>query len=199
VNLDVFYNSGEPEVLSAAQGNGAVVRFGARQVSQGLWLADIGQSGPFAAPRRRRDGVGGVGGAGPAVRPRRRLLDPAVDSSTPPSTPRPRRRFLDRRSLAHRRRSRREPDHHGDGQGRTSPRDRHRVGRIGCDGHRQDRDADPMPLTLAPGASGTVTVEITPSGAAGSVVTGHLYIDTANLVTVAGDELISLPGKYTVH
>ena len=48
-----------------------------------------------------------------------------------------------------------------------------------------------MPLTLAPGASGTVTVQITPSGAAGSVVTGHLYIDTANLVTVAGDELIT--------
>jgi hypothetical protein len=60
--------------------------------------------------------------------------------------------------------------------------------------HRAERT-----VRRAPGASGTVRVEITPSGAAGSVVTGHLYIDTANLVTVAGDELISLPYKYTVR
>ena len=54
------------------------------------------------------------------------------------------------------------------------------------------------PLTIAPGATATITVTITPAGAAGTVVRGHLYIDTFSEVTLAGDELIDLPYAYTV-
>src|SRR5262249_38695230 len=50
VNLDVFYNSGEPDVYAAAVGNGATVKVSAKQVSPGLWIADVGQSGPFTRP-----------------------------------------------------------------------------------------------------------------------------------------------------
>jgi hypothetical protein len=39
---------------------------------------------------------------------------------------------------------------------------------------------------------------ITPSATRGSLVQGHLYIDTVDGFTGAGDELIDLPYTYTV-
>ena len=44
----------------------------------------------------------------------------------------------------------------------------------------------------------TIIATITPSGAKGSVVTGHLYIDNFNFALAAGDELIDLPYAYTI-
>ena len=71
VNLDVGYNSGGPDVYSAAQGNTALVQHNAAELSTGLWFANIGQTGPFAEPAqtRRRDRPR------PAVRPGRDVVD----------------------------------------------------------------------------------------------------------------------------
>jgi Subtilase family len=54
------------------------------------------------------------------------------------------------------------------------------------------------PLTLAPGASGTVTVTVTPVGPAGHVVHGVLYLDTYDPVTGSSDEITAVPYSYTV-
>jgi len=54
------------------------------------------------------------------------------------------------------------------------------------------------PLVLAPGASGTITVVITPSASSGTVVTGSLQLDTFTPFTNSGDQVISIPYKYRV-
>jgi hypothetical protein len=55
------------------------------------------------------------------------------------------------------------------------------------------------PLVLAPGASGTINVTITPDPTmAGKTVTGFIYVDTFSLVVTTGDEVVSLPYSYTV-
>jgi hypothetical protein len=61
------------------------------------------------------------------------------------------------------------------------------------------------PVVLNPGASTTISVTITPSAAAGTVVRGTLYVDTfsGGVPTVvysqaAGDEMPGLPYEYTV-
>jgi hypothetical protein len=54
------------------------------------------------------------------------------------------------------------------------------------------------PLTLAPGQTGTITLTITPSAPKGTVVHGFIGVDTLNLATAAGDELVNIPYTYTV-
>jgi hypothetical protein len=54
------------------------------------------------------------------------------------------------------------------------------------------------PLTLAPGASGLITVTFTPSAARGSVVRGSLEVSTFNPATISGDQVISVPYAYRV-
>jgi hypothetical protein len=54
------------------------------------------------------------------------------------------------------------------------------------------------PLTLAPGQSGTITLTITPNAPKGTVVHGFAAVDTFNLFTDGGDELINIPYTYTV-
>ncbi len=61
------------------------------------------------------------------------------------------------------------------------------------------------PLVLGPGQTGTIDVTITPSGPAGTVVRGNLYVDTASggiptavFSQLAGDELAALPYTYTI-
>jgi hypothetical protein len=54
------------------------------------------------------------------------------------------------------------------------------------------------PLTLNPGQSGTITLTITPNAAKGTVVHGFIGVDTLNLATVSGDELVNIPYTYTV-
>jgi len=168
VNLDVFYSSGEPDRYSAFQGNGATVRVNASQVSPGVWIADVGQHGPFAEPAP-------PGLVSLAAVARGQLFDPAVTSSTgdiwlagvePSGDPAMTAKL--KAARAHR---------------RTTIR---------------TAAAEPGPVTLAPGESVTITVTITPAGTAGTVVRGHLYIDTFSFITLGGDELIDLPYAYTV-
>jgi hypothetical protein len=73
VNADFFYNSGNPDRYSAAQGNGATVTVNAAMVSPGIWATDIGQTGPFSAPAP-------TGQASASATARGRLFDPAVES-----------------------------------------------------------------------------------------------------------------------
>jgi hypothetical protein len=41
-------------------------------------------------------------------------------------------------------------------------------------------------------------VRITPRGATGTVVRGHIYVDTLNLNSGSGDELAAIPYSYTI-
>ena len=61
-----------------------------------------------------------------------------------------------------------------------------------------DASAAYTPLTLAPGASGAITVTFTPAGPAGTVVRGTLELDTFDPLTSMGDEVVSIPYVYTV-
>jgi hypothetical protein len=54
------------------------------------------------------------------------------------------------------------------------------------------------PLVLAPGQARTINVTITPAGAAGTTVSGFLYIDTSNFDTSTGDEVVRIPYSYTI-
>jgi hypothetical protein len=179
VNMDVFYNSGEPEVYSAAQGNGATVQINAAQVSPGLWITDIGQTGPFAGPST--PGIASV-----AAVAHGQLFDPAVTSSTGDIW----LQGVDRGTNA--------------AIAAMIKAGHRKLGAAaGSDGSvsmatASAADTAPAPLTLAPGATGTIMVTVTPSGRRGSVVSGHVDIDTFNFVTTAGDELISLPYTYKI-
>jgi subtilisin family serine protease len=53
------------------------------------------------------------------------------------------------------------------------------------------------PLTLGPGQTGTITLTITPNAAGGTVVRGFIGVDTLDLATGSGDELINIPYSYT--
>jgi subtilisin family serine protease len=54
------------------------------------------------------------------------------------------------------------------------------------------------PVTLDPGQAGTITLTITPSAPKGTVVRGFIGVDTLNLATISGDELVNIPYTYTV-
>jgi hypothetical protein len=54
------------------------------------------------------------------------------------------------------------------------------------------------PLTLAPGQTGTITLTITPNAAKGTVVHGFIGVDTLNLATASGDELVNIPYSYKI-
>ncbi len=54
------------------------------------------------------------------------------------------------------------------------------------------------PLSLGPGQTGTITVTFTPNARPGTVVQGFLGVDTFNLITLTGDELINIPYTYKV-
>jgi Subtilase family len=61
-----------------------------------------------------------------------------------------------------------------------------------------DATAPYTPLTLDPGQTGTITLTITPSAPKGTVVRGFIGVDTFNLGTLSGDELVNIPYTYTV-
>src|SRR5215471_9017512 len=54
------------------------------------------------------------------------------------------------------------------------------------------------PLSLGPGETGTITLTFTPNAPKGTVVRGFIGVDTLNLVTVSGDQLINIPYSYKV-
>ncbi|PZR93905.1 MAG: hypothetical protein DLM67_13160 [Candidatus Nephthysia bennettiae] len=61
-----------------------------------------------------------------------------------------------------------------------------------------DNTAAYAPLRLAPGQTGTITVTITPDAPKGTVVDGFVGVETVNNFTGSGDEIVSLPYRYTV-
>lgn len=54
------------------------------------------------------------------------------------------------------------------------------------------------PLVLEPGQSGDITVEFTPGGTTGSVVSGFLAVETFNFQSVSSDQQASIPYSYKV-
>src|SRR5215471_9418558 len=54
------------------------------------------------------------------------------------------------------------------------------------------------PLSLGPGQTGTITLTFNPTGPKGTVVQGFIGVDTFNLASFGGDELINIPYTYTV-
>ena len=168
VNLDVFYYAGQPEIYSAAQGNGATVRVDAAQVSPGVWQADIGQTGPFAGPAP-------AGTVSVAAVAQGQLFDPAITSSTGDYW-------------------QAGVDPGADAALASSIRSTVEASRNGA----TFSAASTKPVILAPGKSTTIMVTIKPGAAKGSIVHGHLYVDTINEITMSGDELIDLPYSYKV-
>jgi hypothetical protein len=62
-----------------------------------------------------------------------------------------------------------------------------------------DDDApDYVPLRLAPGQSGTITVTFTPQGAKGDKVNGILYVDDFSQRILAGNEHVAFPYSYRI-
>ena len=178
VNADFFYNSGEPDVYSGAVGNGASVQVNAKEVSPGLWVTDIGQTGPFSGPAP-------AGTVTASVQARGNLFDPAITSTTgdiwqegvdPSADP-----AIAATLKAH-------------GLDITRMRN-------GGKPSSAPADVPPAPtgpITLAPGQSATIIVTITPSGTSGTVVKGTLYIDDFNNLTDGGDELAAFPYTYKI-
>jgi len=185
VNLDVNYNSGEPEVYGPAVGNSASVKVSANQVSPGLWIANVGQSGPFSGPAP-------AGQVTFAATSHANLFDPGVSTNAasdiwtafvgPTEASGTTGAALRNRIkaganfFAH---PATTPAKHGSGS--TPP-----------------PSVGPGPVTLNPGETVVLTVTITPSAPAGTVVRGHVYIDDFNFFTAGGDELIDFPYAYTV-
>ncbi|RKS75393.1 peptidase inhibitor I9 [Motilibacter peucedani] len=54
------------------------------------------------------------------------------------------------------------------------------------------------PVTVSAGASGSISVTITPNAPVGTTVSGVLYLDTLDAVTGSVDEVAALPYTYTV-
>jgi hypothetical protein len=67
-----------------------------------------------------------------------------------------------------------------------------------------DPTADPgTPLLIAPGATATITVQVTPTGVAGQHVSGVLHLVTtplgiANTFNTTGEVLATIPYSYTI-
>lgn len=147
VNLDLAYESGEPDVYGADFHDQASAKAHAAQVSPGIWHGDIGQVGPF------------IGTAPPGSFTLRAsahcaLFDRTVASST---------------------------------------------GDFWQAGVKGQSSGGITPLVLDPGQTGRIKVTITPAGPSGTVVKGHLDIDSIDLFTDAGNQLATIPYRYTIR
>ncbi len=170
VNLDFFYQSGEPDVYASAVGNGATVKVRADQVSPGVWEADAGQVGPFSGPST-------PGSVSLSASARCKLFDTTVDT--------PAGDFWELGVNSQSASAKAMhlpagfPARHGLVAGKASA-------------------AAPAPLVLAPGHTGRIMVTITPQGAHGKVVKGHLNVDSVDSFLFGGNELAALPYTYTI-
>jgi hypothetical protein len=61
-----------------------------------------------------------------------------------------------------------------------------------------DASAPYSPVSVAPGRTRTITLSITPNAPKGTVVRGFVAVDTFNLATFSGDELVQIPYTYRV-
>jgi hypothetical protein len=195
VNVDMNYNSGEPELYAPAAANPTVDKVTAAQVSPGIWTTNIGQTGPFSGPAP-------AGTAQLSATAVGRLFDTNASSTTGDIWT----AGVTGQSAALSAAVVREI--------RANSRDASIVlhgGRVqlahggsvtaAASSKVSPADTPPPPtgpITLNPGQTGTITVTITPSGASGTVVHGTLYIDNFDFFTEAGDELAALPYAYTI-
>jgi subtilisin family serine protease len=184
VNLDVFYQSGDPDHYSPANGDGATVKFDASpQVSVGLFAADVGQSGPFNGPAP-------AGSVSLSATAQAQLFDPAFNSTTGDIWTAG--VASEQASAAVQARLRQHAL-------QARPGAVVKLAPASADGSGSSAPPTPTgPVVLNPGQSTTITVTITPSAPVGTIVTGHAYIDTFSFFTDAGDELIDFPYAYTV-
>jgi hypothetical protein len=194
VNVDMNYNSGEPELYAPAAGNPTVDKVTAAQVSPGIWTTNIGQNGPFSGPApagtaqlsatavgslfdlNASSTTGDIWTAG--VSAQSAALSAAVVTEIKANS-------RDASIVLHG-----GQIHLGHGgqvksaSAKVSP---------------ADTPPPPTgPITLNPGQTGTITVTITPSGDPGTVVRGTLYIDNFDFFTDGGDELVALPYTYRI-
>jgi subtilisin family serine protease len=188
VNMDVFYQSGDPDHYSPANGNGSVVKFNAKQqVAVGLFVADIGQTGPFNGPAP--SGTVSVSAAAQA-----QLFDPGFDSTTGDIwlagvDSQQANTAMQARIKQHALSAMLKPGF---------PAKAANLAKAGSGSDSSTPPTPTGPVVLNPGETTTITVTITPSAPVGTVVTGHAYIDTFSFFTDGGDELIDFPYAYTV-
>jgi hypothetical protein len=177
VNMELNYNSGEPDLYSAGTGDTAAVNVTAPQVSPGIWLTYLGENGPFPGPAP----AGTVTVSASAIG---RQFDPNLTSTTgdfwqngvDPATHTAQAASLRARAAM---------------LARTAPAEI-----ASSSSSPADPAADTGPLILKPGQAGNITITLTPPETPGTQVHGTLYIDTLNNYTDAGDELIALPYTY---
>lgn len=177
VNVDMAWQGGDPEVYTAAAPGSTTTTnaYSASQVAPGIWYADLGQTGPFAAPATPGTVTVSATATG-------QLFDTDVTSPTGD---------FYTEGVA--------------GQSAGSPLVLAPIAkRVAAQSHGTPISSTgkaPIvngPPTLKPGQKATVLVTITPSQAKGSRVSGHLYIDTLDPGLANADELIDLPYSYTV-
>jgi hypothetical protein len=170
VNLDFFYQSGEPDVYAAAVGNGATAKVHAAQVSPGVWEADAGQVGPFSGPAT-------PGSVSISASARCKLFDTTVNT--------PAGDFWELGVTS---------------QSAITKAFRLPAGFPARHGLVADKASSKsaVPLVLAPGHSGRIMVTITPQGVHGKVVRGNLYVDSVDSFLFGGNELAALPYTYTI-
>lgn len=176
IRLDAAWDYGDPQIAGRASGNTSTAVLSGTKLAPGPWYAQAGPIGPFTTRSPR------AGTVDYSATVRTRSFDPAVRSST--SDYWPTALFPARASLA----------------GRITPL--YTNGWATAATASTPRAAGPAvtgPLTLAPGHSGTIVIQIKPRTAQrGRTVAGTLDIDTFDAFLGTGDQVRGLPYKYTV-
>jgi hypothetical protein len=185
VNMDVFFFDGAPDLYAANVNNSASVTFNASEVTPGPFGTDVGQSGPFS------DAGAPPGTANLTASVQGKLFDLDTSSDTDDvmiesavaQAPNAAARKLVRAAASHYVR----PGVFRAGSGRKAAVSSAAV-------------VTPSNglLTLAPGQTGVITVQIVPTNGVGTQVEGHVYLDTFDQFTGGGDEVTDLPYSYTV-
>ena len=196
VNVDMNYNSGEPELYAPAAGNPTVDKVTAAQVSPGIWTTNIGQNGPFSGPAPAGTAQLSASAVG-------QLFDTNASSTTGDiwtAGVSGQSAALSSAVVKMIKANSRDASIvlHG---GQIHLGHGGHVNSAAAGGKVSAADNPPPPtgpITLNPGQTGTITVTITPSGASGTVVHGTLYIDDFDFFTDGGDELVALPYTYTI-
>jgi hypothetical protein len=174
VQMDASYGPGDPEVFGQSTGNTSTATATAAELAPGPWVGNVGEIGPFSGPAPS-------GTVALTATAHAQLFDPAVSSSTgdywqTALIPAPADAAAAKTSLAA----------------------AHNATAHWLAAARKQAAASSGPLVLAPGASGTITVSVTPKGANGSVTRGALNIDTVDLFSGTGSEIATLPYSYTI-
>jgi len=190
ISLDAGFFYGDPEVYGRPDGtNGATATFFNRKVAQGPWYAQAAPVGPFTTTPAEQ------GTVAYSASVRTHLFDPAVTSSTGdywqtaliPAAGIPADQAAAKTATPT--------------AGRPQPASRATwsLGQRSTAAAAPSAVAETGPLTLAPGKTGTITVQITPRAAdKGTTVSGTLDIDTFDPYFGTGDEVRALSYTYKV-